>query len=540
MSDHILPIHPVTGLRALGITKRGPIWPVIGGAPEDGEERTDKVPTLSHSQSIKRLDEIHARMEELGELDDLNEDEQREFDELGDEFRSVDEHRKRLERAAKLAEVRTGAAQVPGRRLRVDTGSQSSRSDYDKDSILEPDSIEDCRFKDPWNLDEVRTYGRPLEEVGVELRARALSAVEKMQGASDDVREAATKILERWDDKSSTLARQALLTSSPAYLRAWSKMAQNPHQAMLSVEEQRALDAVRAVTVGTDNQGGYLVPFQLDPTVIITSNGSLNDIRRFARQVVATGDVWHGVSSAAVEWSWDAELEEVSDDSPTFAQPEIPVKKMQGFVPISIEALADAQNITQTVATLLAEGKDELEAETLITGTGAGNQPTGIVTALDGTAAEVSPATAETFALADVYALYGALPARHRRQASWLANNLIYNRVRQFDTAGGAGLWATVGQDQPAQLLGRPVGEAEAMDATWNAAATADNFVAIFGNFQHYVIADRIGTTVEFIPHLFGSNRRPNGSRGWYAYARMGAGVTNVNAFRMLNIATTA
>ncbi|OBK09011.1 phage major capsid protein [Mycolicibacterium conceptionense] len=505
------------------------------------EETRNSAPSLSHSQSVKRLEEIYARMEELGEADDLTPDEDAEFAELRSEFEQIDEHRKRLERAAELAAVRTAAAGVKtSRKLRVDTGSQASRSDYDKDSILEPDSIEDCRFRNPWDLSEVRTYGRGLEEVAGEYRARALNAIEKMQGASDDVREAATKILERWDDKHGSLAKQALLTSSPAYLRAWSKMAQNPHQAMLSAEEARALDEVRAVTVGTDNQGGYLVPFQLDPTVIITSNGSQNDIRRFARQVVATGDKWHGVSAGAVQWSWDAELEEVSDDSPTFGQPEIDIKKMQGFVPISIEALADAQNITQTVATLLAEGKDELEAVTLISGSGTGNVPTGIVTALDGTAAELSPATAETFALADVYALYGALPARHRRNASWLANNLIYNRVRQFDTAGGAGLWATVGQDQPAQLLGRPVGEAEAMDATWNPAATADNFVAIFGNFQHYVIADRVGTTVEFIPHLFGANRRPNGSRGWYAYTRMGAGITNVNAFKVLNIATTA
>ena len=41
--------------------------------------------------------------------------------------------------------------------------------------------------------------------------------------------------------------------------------------------------------------------------------------------------------------------------------------------------------------------------------------------------------------LADVYTLQGSLPARYRSNASWLANNLIYNKVRQFDTAGGAG-----------------------------------------------------------------------------------------------------
>lgn len=37
-SEFGLPIHPRTGLMALGIGKRGPIWPIAGGAPIDGEE----------------------------------------------------------------------------------------------------------------------------------------------------------------------------------------------------------------------------------------------------------------------------------------------------------------------------------------------------------------------------------------------------------------------------------------------------------------------------------------------------------------------
>ncbi|MCH5645155.1 hypothetical protein [Gordonia sp. ABSL49_1] len=31
-----MPIHPMTGLSAIGFTRRGPIWPVMGGAPDDG------------------------------------------------------------------------------------------------------------------------------------------------------------------------------------------------------------------------------------------------------------------------------------------------------------------------------------------------------------------------------------------------------------------------------------------------------------------------------------------------------------------------
>lgn len=39
MSDlAMLPFHPVTGLQAIGFSKRGPIWPVLGGSEEGGDE----------------------------------------------------------------------------------------------------------------------------------------------------------------------------------------------------------------------------------------------------------------------------------------------------------------------------------------------------------------------------------------------------------------------------------------------------------------------------------------------------------------------
>jgi predicted phage gp36 major capsid-like protein len=54
------------------------------------------------------------------------------------------------------------------------------------------------------------------------------------------------------------------------------------------------------------------------------------------------------------------------------------------------------------------------------------------------------------------------------------------------------------------------------------------------------VIADRIGTTVEFIPQLFGANRRPTGQRGVFMWFRTGSDSVADNAFRVLNVATTA
>lgn len=502
---------------------------------EDKEQRG--APTLTYSQARNRADEIHARMEQINELDNPTAEEDTEFRSLGEEFDQLVVHMGRLERAAEMARVnsaRAGVGESVRPRQRSMSGSQGSRDEYDRDSILEPDSIEDCRFRDPWDLSEVRTFGRDADEVSSELRARALSAIAKMPGASDTIRQAATNIIEEFDSKDARLARFALVTSKPAYLRAWSKLATGKGHALTDAE-QRAINDVeqfRAMSL-TDNKGGYLVPFQLDPTVIVTSSGVRSDIRQAARQVVATGDVWHGVSSQNVSWSFDAEAAEVSDDAPDFGQPSIPNYMARGFVPISIEAMMDEQNVAQEVGRLLAGGKQDLEATKLTVGSGTG-EPTGLITALTAAGAPVSvdTATAATFALADVYALQGALPARFRAAASWLANNLTYNKIRQFDTAGGGGFWANLTSDRPPQLLNRAALESEAMTAS---TATGSK-LAVFGDFENFVITDRLGMAVEFIPHLVGANRRPTGQRGWFAYYRVGSDVVNPNGFRVLNV----
>lgn len=501
------------------------------------DERTG--PTLTHSQSVNRLQEIDSELQRLTELDSLTAEDEAYFEELRDEFFEVDEHRKRLERASELARVRSAVGQVgqpASQRLRIERGSnsQGSRGDYDRDSILEPDSIEDCRFRNPWDLSEVRTFDRDRGEVASELRARALSAVEKTRGTSDNIRQAATNIIEQFDDNKSTLSRMCLATSSPAYTRAFSKLAKNQANT-LTVDEQHAIEQVRAMSL-TDASGGYLVPFMLDPTVIMTSAGVRSDIRSVARQVVVTGDNWQGVASANVSWSWDAEASEVSDDSTTFVQPAIPNYTARGFVPISIEALEDEQNVAQEVGRLLAAGKQDLEGSAFITGSGSG-QPKGIITALvaAGTPPLVAATTDGAFVIGDVYKVQGGLPARYRPNASWLANNLIYNLIRAFDTAGGAGMWVQLPDDRPAQMMGRAALEAEAMDGVIDASAT--NYSLAFGDFSNFVITDRIGVSVEFIPHLFHtSNNRPSGQRGWYAYYRTGSDCVNTGAFRLLNI----
>ena len=513
------------------------------------ENDTNGGPRLTHSQTVNRQREITSEMQRLGELDAPTPEDLTFFGDLEREFFELDGYRTNLETQHRLARVREVAEgelrDAPARlsrggagRGRLELGAGSA-DNMDSDPVLNPDSIEEHRFRNPWDMSEVRTFDRSQGELVAEYRSRARCAIERMSGATDRIREAATSIIERWDDEDGKLSRLALALSEPVYLRAWSKMARSPLAADLDVDERRAIGRVqqfaRAMSL-TDANGGYLVPFQLDPTVILTADGSVNQIRQAARTVVATGDVWHGVSSGNVSWSYDGEGMEVSDDSTTFGQPTVPIHKAQGFVPISREAFQDAANVTTEVGRLLAAGKDDLEALKFALGSGSG-EPTGIVTALAGTASVVDAATDDTFALGDVYALDGALPAKYHASASaaWLGHRLIYNRIRQFDTAGGAGLFAdNLREGMPTALLDHRTLVAESMDGTIT--SSESNNVLVLGAFENYVIADRIGMTVEFVPHLFGANRRPTNQVGWLAYCRHGADSVNDGAFRMLDV----
>ena len=479
---------------------------------------------MNYENVSRRLDEITDEMRRIDEKDDVTDADHSYFVDLAEEAKELRSNKENLERKAI----------IDG--LDVKTGNKVSRehSEFDDDPFRAAGG--DQGFHNPWDTSEMRTWGKTDAEVNSEIRARALDAVEKVKGSNDGIRQTMTDFIENHDDSQGTISKLTLATTDPNYVRAFWKIAQRGQAAILSDDEKSAVqraDSLKRAMSLTDSAGGYLIPQQLDPTVILTSDGSLNQIRQVARQVVATGDVWYGVSAPETSFSWDSEGSEISDDASSFSQPAIEIHKGAGFVPISIEAMMD-ENAGQEVARLLAAGKDTLEATAFATGSGSG-QPTGIVTELTGGAQEVASATTDTFALADVYSTKNTPAARYRMRGSWLANDAIYDSVRQFTVGGGADIWEQLQQDRPANLLGKPALEAEGMDGVIN--ATAENYVLVFGDFSHYVIADRVGLTVELIPHLFATaNNRPSGQRGWYAFFRVGAESVNDSAFGMLNV----
>lgn len=344
--------------------------------------------------------------------------------------------------------------------------------------------------------------------------------------------------------------RYAAAAGSEHYERAFAKLVANPTHGHLTWTPQeadayRAADAVlieqRAMST-TDSAGGYLIPLTLDPSVLITSNGSTNPLRQISRVVQIATDTWNGVTSAGVTAEWIAEGSEVADASPTLGQPSIPVHKGDAFVPFSFEVQGDAPSFLPQLAKLLQDGADQLTATAYTTGSGTG-QPTGLITKLVATSGSVpliTPASAETLSASDPFTVQNALPPRFQPRAVWNANLAIINTLRQFETSNGALKFSELAQN-PSMLLGRNMYENSNMDGTINPAATENNYPLVYGAFADgFVIVDRVGSTLELVPHLVGSNRRPTGQRGALLWFRTGSDVVIPNAFRLLSIPTTA
>lgn len=513
----------------------------------DVTETTDAAPRMTHEQAEKRLRDIADEMDRLAKRDTLDEIDQKRWDDLKTEGERVGAYKLDLERKADLAKIRAAAFGdgVASPRVRVDQAVSfvhNADNSYDRDPFADVRSAEDLKRRNPWDMSNFRSFGRGTAAQAAEFRARALDAVAKMPGASDTVRQGGTKIVEQWDDADGRLSRFVLASSSPAYMRAFVKAATGRQMQQTREEQEAVADveaAYRAMSL-TDNAGGFLTPYQLDPTVIITSAGSFNPVRQVARQMVATTDVVNLVSSTQVSFSFKAEATELSDNATTYANPQIAIQTASALVPISIQAYMDLENVTAQVARQLAFGKDTLESQKFITGAAASNEPVGVQAIVSASAnastCRVASKTTDTFAYADLYTVKSSLPARYRQSpnCAWLANDAFWSLTRTG--AGSAPSdWTDPSGDVPPRFLGKQVLEAEAMISS--VTATADNFAVIIGDFNEYVIADRIGLTVEFVPHLTGTaNNYPSLQRGWAAYFRVGANITHPGAFRVYNI----
>ncbi len=65
--------------------------------------------------------------------------------------------------------------------------------------------------------------------------------------------------------------------------------------------------------------------------------------------------------------------------------------------------------------------------------------------------------------------------------------------------------------------------------------STTDSRFLVYGDWRStFLIVDRIGSSIELVPHLFGANGRPTGQRGAYLWMRTGRAVLIPDAARAL------
>ncbi len=449
-----------------------------------------------------KVEALKTEIESLAAIDDISADDDARLTAALDEFDA---------RSAELSAVEARAKRVDAARSTV----VERAAGFDAPQIMrKTETAVDVRSA---TRGEIRDAAmKVLENNGRGLAARQLDNVDKLINTRSELTDGGE------------IAKRLLLTENDAYRSAFVKGTTQAAPAF-TADEVKALNEFRAMSL-TDADGGFGVPVLIDPTIILSSGAADAPILSLARVVTITTDEWKGVSSAGVTWSYDAEANQVSDDSPTLAQPTVTTYKAAGFIPYSLEIGMDYPGFAEEMRRLLDAGYVDLVAKQSMTG----STPVGIFTALDAnTNVEVVVTTDGAFGAVDLLKVWGELPERYRSRATWVMSTDVENEIRTFSsTNSGAYYTVNLREGGTGTLFGRPVVLSDYAPAFTGTTGAAN--ILVVGDFSNFLIAQRAGMTVEFIPQLFGANGRPTGQRGWYAYARHGFDSVNDLGFRLL------
>jgi len=489
-----------------------------------------------------RMSAIQTELRELGT--DLTEEEVNyqgtlivEFEELETKAEPLRARMAKLDRVAKAAAEPENREETGGVKEAARTGQAPemfTRSTIDRDPFkdLDPERLESGFVR----ADEMRARSAALIELdekrGEIVHDRAEVAYSLSQGMGVG-------------QSKGGVAKHVLLTGTQEYRDAFRAYMEDP----LSFNPRTLLNMsddgrYRAINL-TNASGGFLLPYVLDPSIVLTNAASSNPFRRVSRVVQTTSNAWQGVNSAGVTGAWIAEATTAADMSPVVGQIQINPVKGAVWVLGSYEALDDT-NFGEQLPGLLSDARDRLESAAFATGSGTA-QPLGIMAAL-GTGSRVAPAATGTAfngtaSNVDVYNLQAALPPRFRNSAgaAWLGNIKILNGVRAIDQYGGGSFWTNFTSNTPAALLGQPIYEASDLPGVTtgtSAASGTGSATLVFGDFGQFVIADRVGVSMLYEPMIKGSGNAslPAGQAGWYMFWRTSSAVSTTAAFRYLTI----
>lgn len=382
-----------------------------------------------------------------------------------------------------------------------------------------------------YDLSEYRSMSRSDDEMRQALHDGAMRSVEGAVFAHPDADESKNKTrIEKLlaQDRKGEFAAHLLATGSPVYQRAFGKLLSGK---MLTQEEQRAV-----ATVGSSQlaDGGYAIPYQLDPTIILTSDGQVNPLRQIARVETLTGagNTWKGVTSAGITVSRAAEEAAITATSPTLAQPEVTAQSVKGEIDFSIESDQDWPRLQSEMARLLQDAKDAEEVESFTNGVGTTVNPEGIVAGLASTS-DVGT-TGDGFDLEDLDRLVNALPDRFEPRARFMGHRAVFTKIESLQRAlGGGDVYRAMSAGAPPSLLGYSRHNNSAMESDYT---TSGNDILLFGDFSNFLIVDKAGMAIELDPHVRDGNGKWTGQRALLAHWRNSSLILVDNAFRILKV----
>jgi HK97 family phage major capsid protein len=297
---------------------------------------------------------------------------------------------------------------------------------------------------------------------------------------------------------------------------------------------------LKAMSIGSDADGGYIV----SPAISATMTKKLFDfspLRRLARvETITTGDAWEEpIDNDEVGATWVGESQSrPATDTPTLGLLRVPVHEIYALQSVTQRLLDDAtSNVGAWIENKISDKFARSEGTAFVSGDGV-NRPKGLLSYSTSSSADssrswgtlqfVNSGGASSITADGLRDLMWAVRAPYRQGSSWLMSSATANSVDKLKDSAGDYLWRdgmTAGA--PPSLLGYPVEFSEDMPAI-----AASAFPIAFGNFREgYVIVEKAG--IRFLRDPFSS--KP--SVLFYAYRRVGGGVANSEAVKLLKIA---
>ncbi len=303
--------------------------------------------------------------------------------------------------------------------------------------------------------------------------------------------------------------------ASDEYKKAFWKAMQNKY----SYEVQDALQ------IGTDSEGGYLVPDEFESTLVDKLNDE-NIIRGLATVISSSnGDKKIPVVASHGSAVWTDEEGEYTEDDDTFGSVTLGAHKLTSIIKVSEELLNDsAFNLEMYIAQEFARRMAAAEEAAFIDGNGTG-KPTGLLTSGE-TGVTATSGTAIT--VDEIIDLYHSLRTPYRKNAVFITNDSTVKAIRKFKDMTGQYLWQPGLQaGQPDTILNRPI-----HTSVYVPEIASGNNIMLFGDLSYYWISDRQGRSFQRLNELFAKN----GQVGFRVFQRVDGKLILPEAVKILKM----